>query len=125
MGVEFMVVYDDAEKLRGEGATIAPTMLGFLPEHDGGGLVRATRQTLALSAFNYLGGAMELDGCTSCLNAIFPEIQPLAVRDVSKTWKETLHGLYWFPMLCMLEIKGVEMQVGSRCCLIAASRQRH
>lgn len=91
MCVKFTVVYDNAEKLRGEGATITPTMLRILPEHDDDGLVRATRQTLALSAFNYLGGAMELDGCTSCLNAIFPEIQPLTVRDVAKAWKETLH----------------------------------
>ncbi|KAB2570131.1 Bifunctional pinoresinol-lariciresinol reductase 2 [Lasiodiplodia theobromae] len=85
MGVKFAVVYESAEKLREEDATILPGMGGLLDE--------ATRtvmkQRLAHLGIICLEGCMDLDGSAS-LNVIFPDIKPLTVWDVAEAWKEKL-----------------------------------
>lgn len=45
---------------------------------------------LAHLGINCLEGCMDLDGGSTSLNAVFPEIKPLTVRDVAEAWKETL-----------------------------------
>lgn len=85
MGVKFAVVYESAEKLREEGATILPGMGGLLDE----ATWAVMKPRLAHLGINCLEGCIDLDGSAS-LNVIFPDMKPLTVWDVAEAWKEKL-----------------------------------